>query len=540
MNVLLVDDDYFVVAALEQKIDWDALSIHQVFTAYNIAQAREIFIKHEVEILICDIEMPQGSGLELLAWIREEQYPVQTIFLTNYADFNYAQKAIELQSFDYFLKPIAFDKLTLILSKAIYKAKEQRINQAAIQEGVLWQKNQRKIVEHFWRQLIMEKKTAPGSASLAEAIKEQSLPYDLSDIFVPLFISIYPHDQSLGKEDKDLFNYAFHNVLTELFQHPSHTVETVLEVKDNHYLTMLKWNSAPDQALIESACSSFIQKANRFLKCDASCCIGTSSALSEVHQGIRDLLRMNEDVIKHRNQTLYLEHYSRIEENSAYHGPDLTRLEHWLSKDDPESFLREAKSCLQSLLSNEQGRLLNTSVLSLFRLDMIQLVYSYLKTKEIQAHKLYTGKTNDQLYVHSLYSVEDMEKYIDYLVTTAAKYRHYAAQQDSVVEEIKQHIQKHCGEELTRNSLAEIVYLNPDYLARIFKKETGIPLGAYIIQVRINTARLLLENTSLSVYTIAGKVGYSNYPYFSKLFKQDVGCTPSEYRKSKRGLADSS
>ncbi|SFS73039.1 response regulator [Paenibacillus sp. 453mf] len=541
MNVLLVDDDYFVVAALEQKIDWSALSIDQVYTAYNIAQAREIFVQHDIEIMICDIEMPQGSGLELLAWIREENYAVQTIFLTNYADFNYAQKAIELQSFDYFLKPIAFDKLTLILSKAIYKVREQRRNEAAIKEGLLWQKNQRKMVEHFWRQLSTEKKNAPSTASLAEAIIEQNLPYQLSDLFLPLLISIYAYDQSLGKEDKDLFNYALHNVLTELFHHPSFAVESMIEVKDNHYFVILRWTSAEEAALIESASASFIQKANRFLKSDASCCIGITSSLSQLYQGIQNLLRMNEEIIKHRNQTLYLEQYPQTEAIKAvvYAAPDLSRLEEWLSKDDPASFLNEAKRCLYDLIAHGQDQILNASVLRLFRLDMIQIVYSYLKSKEIQAHKLYTGKLHDQLYAASLYSIEDMEKYIEYLVKTAAEYRRYAAQQDSVVEEIKQHIHKHCGDELTRNSLGEMVYLNPDYLARIFKKETGISLGAYIIQARIRSARQLLESTSLSVYSIAGKVGYANYPYFSKLFKQDVGCTPTEYRKLRQEAATS-
>ena len=102
MNILLVDDDYFVVAALEKKIDWKALSIEQVYTAYSVAQARDILRRHSVQILICDIEMPQGGRLELLAWIREEQYSIQTIFLTNYADFNYAQKAIERKALTIF------------------------------------------------------------------------------------------------------------------------------------------------------------------------------------------------------------------------------------------------------------------------------------------------------------------------------------------------------------------------------------------------------------------------------------------------------
>lgn len=111
MNALLVDDDRYFVAALREKIDWHSLGIEEVHSAYNIRGAREIIERHAIRVMLCDIEMPQGSGLELLAWIRERAYPVQAIFLTNYADFHYAQTALELQSLDYYLKPVALDKL---------------------------------------------------------------------------------------------------------------------------------------------------------------------------------------------------------------------------------------------------------------------------------------------------------------------------------------------------------------------------------------------------------------------------------------------
>lgn len=170
----------------------------------------------------------------------------------------------------------------------------------------------------------------------------------------------------------------------------------------------------------------------------------------------------------------------------------------------------------------------------MFRLDIVQLVYSFLKTKGIQAHKLYTGRMNDQLLAHSLNSVEDMEEYLKYLVNTAMEYRDFAEQPKSIVEQIKQYIHTHCGDDLTRNHLAEIVYLNPDYLARLFKKETGVSLGSYIIQVRIAAAKHLLETTRMSIYEVAKKVGYANYSYFSKLFKQEVGLSPNEYKRGSK------
>ncbi|WNS44211.1 response regulator [Paenibacillus sp. MMS20-IR301] len=531
MNILLVDDDYYVIAALQKRIDWTALGIGHVFTANSISQAKDILEQHSVQILISDIEMPQGSGLELLAWIRERNYPVQTILLTNYADFNYAQKAIELQSFEYFLKPIEFDKLMLIIQKAITRSKEQQHNEKAIQEGQFWQKNQAKIQEHFWRKLVNDSTAFQiRPAAIHLAMEEQNLSYQMDDLIQPVLFNLFPQGGSMGKEEKYLFDFALLNVLYELFKSPCFSIESILEYKESYWIAVLKWNRTPELPLLEELCNSFIQKANPYLKCDACCTIGLSGALSDVGRIFKSSLLMIEEITRSRNHTFLVE--THLQHNkAAYLPPDLAHLEELLSQNNLTAFLDAVTAYLRGML---RGRALDTSVLSLFRLDIVQLVYSFLKMKGIQVHKLYSGTTHDQLLLHSLASIEDMEEYLNYLVSTAMKYRDFTAQPTSVAEEIKQYIHSHYGDDLTRNDLAEIVYLNPDYLARLFKKETGISLGSYIIKVRIAAAKHLLETTQHSVYTIADKVGYTNYSYFSKLFKQEVGLPPNEYKKDQQ------
>lgn len=268
MTVLLVDDNRLVINALKLRIDWEALGVSEVLTAQNITKAQQIFSEVKVDIMVCDIEMPQGSGLELLAWMRDEGYTSRTIFLTSYADFNYAQKAIELQSFDYFLKPIAFDKLTAILQKAIAKEREEQKQAVAIQQ-------------------------------LLNSTAEQ-----------------------------------------------------------NH--------------------------------------------------------------------------------------------------------------------SAEQG------------------------AEEFVAHEKNTG----------------------------------------VVFQVKEYVTKNLDCNLSRNSLAEQFYLNPDYLARIFAKHEGVSLGNYIMQTRIEKAKMLLKSTELSVNAIAMQVGYSNYSHFSRIFRECCGCSPNEYRKGGSSLPE--
>ena len=101
----------------------------------------------------------------------------------------------------------------------------------------------------------------------------------------------------------------------------------------------------------------------------------------------------------------------------------------------------------------------------------------------------------------------------------------------SIVEVVKKYIEEHYNEEISRNELAGIVYLNADYLARLFKKEEGISITDYVIRMRIKKASELLQYSEISINEIAMKVGYDNFSYFSRLCKKMLGCSPKDYRK---------
>ncbi len=119
ISILIVDDDKLVVEKLVEGVNWKQLGIGIVLTAYNIRQAKEILEEARVDILLSDIEMPQGSGLELLEWVRNKEIPVECIFLSSYAYFAYAQKAINLKSREYMLKPVSNRELEEALGSIV-------------------------------------------------------------------------------------------------------------------------------------------------------------------------------------------------------------------------------------------------------------------------------------------------------------------------------------------------------------------------------------------------------------------------------------
>ncbi len=116
---------------------------------------------------------------------------------------------------------------------------------------------------------------------------------------------------------------------------------------------------------------------------------------------------------------------------------------------------------------------------------------------------------------------------IDALYENLSEEKH----EDSAVDIVKRYIAEHISEDLQRDDLAKLVFMNPDYLSRLFKKQEGIGLAEYIIQKKLDFAKKLLKSTQLPVVDIAARTGFSYSSYFIRIFKKKEGVTPEQYRK---------
>ena len=94
------------------------------------------------------------------------------------------------------------------------------------------------------------------------------------------------------------------------------------------------------------------------------------------------------------------------------------------------------------------------------------------------------------------------------------------------------HIHRHYGEPLTRKDIAQGVSLSARHLDRCFREQMGITPMTYLSRFRLRQARRLLESSPLNISEIAGTVGFSDSGYFSRVFRRDLGMSPSEYRRT--------
>ena len=80
---------------------------------------RVIFKKEKIDFMICDIEMPQGSGLDLFEWVKMYYPEVECIYVSCHPEFEYIRRALQLGSADYILKPIDYEELNQILTQVV-------------------------------------------------------------------------------------------------------------------------------------------------------------------------------------------------------------------------------------------------------------------------------------------------------------------------------------------------------------------------------------------------------------------------------------
>lgn len=101
---------------------------------------------------------------------------------------------------------------------------------------------------------------------------------------------------------------------------------------------------------------------------------------------------------------------------------------------------------------------------------------------------------------------------------------------NNLFDQILEYINCNYHEELELQDCAEMFHTSSSYIARMFKKYTDTNFSSYLNDLRIKEATKLLKETDLSIKEVCYKIGYNNLNYFYKMFKKNVGVTPTIYK----------
>lgn len=218
MKILLVDDEANVRDVIRYFGQWEQLGIMEIREAANGAEAKDLIIREQPELLLTDIKMPKVDGIKLLEWLTTEiEYSGKVIILTGHDDYIYMRKAIHYGAYDYLMKPVEPDALNTVLKGAIQAWKNESEKRRDKASGIYDEVKRERLSRHF----IAACEDQPFDRDELEAGIPKAAAYDLTLLY---FYQAHQPDRYMKQLSDNLMERGWGNVFSVLSDRHIHVM----------------------------------------------------------------------------------------------------------------------------------------------------------------------------------------------------------------------------------------------------------------------------------------------------------------------------
>lgn len=526
MKLLIVDDEYHIRMGLAEQVDWRSIGIDTVLTASDGEEAIDICKEHKPEIVITDIRMPGMDGLELSTIMKTLNTGVHIIILSGYSDFSYARSAIRIGVVDYFLKPVNIPELLECVRKACFAAKKME------------------------EKLLLEEKYQYESSYelIINYLKQGSL--ELQEAFISTIMNLWNKTQEpfaelqLISPDAKLPQEVFDTWAAQICKYCSAFVgenasNSYIGTVDA-YVVVIVEQPALSSGQLSGEAKEQASKTVPLQQCKVfhndfgviTCSAGISS--SAKIQKINLLFQEAQTALIHRmyrgpSSCIRYVSVKELGTNTLLHNFETAQLELLIVEGSQNAIKNRVMELFQQL---KQARTTNSSTCRFLSLQIRDMFFRYLQEHyPAVSRAVFHDKSEFSVLPDYLY----IDAYRDWVVnvlqtglTTIIDESGY--RYSVVITQALQFIHEHYRENLSVSDVAKHIQRSNNYFSTIFKKELHKGFIPYLQELRIKEACRMLEHTTDMQYEIAQKVGIDDYKYFSKIFRQLKGMSPSEYR----------
>lgn len=518
MNILLVGQDSGLLRQIADSEELRAHSVEDLLWANTLADAYAILSTREISLIFADTDLPDGSGLDVLSRLREARRRITVVLWSREMDFSAVRQAMRLMAYDFVVGELSGPEVADLI-RAAMKGVEMTHRIDIFYQSVSDIRQQNRI--GFWTELLLSPEPEGPRVKPLHLVGHYQ-DYNADSRFYLCILSLAD-----GSETPPTWKeYALRNVFSELFSEHGFETEAVFPVTDGDTCCVLRAAKDATPALLHSLLSELVPFVRRELAGWVNCYYSDEVSLDTARKAYAKLVRCYEDDVASYGTVIRAETFTAPE--VRYSLPQMAEWEMLVIYRRADELVFLIKTHLDRLVSRNA---VSRPYLKSLRIEMMQMLQSVLKAHSIGAYDIYADQRFDLLRQNSLRSVEHMKRYLEYIVRAGVGYLDAVNETQSVVGRVKDYVDHHFNEDISRNSIARTVFLNPDYLARVFKRETGMSLGAYVKDRRILEAKKLLAETDVQVNEIAIRVGYDNSSYFSHIFHQCTGLSPNEFRR---------
>lgn len=480
-RVVIVDDEPWALVGFQRLLESREDRFKIILQTTDPVKALQVITKEHPEIVFTDIRMPEISGIELMKRTRAKGIEATFVVVSGFAEFSYAQQALQEGALDYLLKPMDMEKAKEMLEK-LYRQLE----------------NKRSAIDLSFFMLLIEEKRDLQELLQTRLHGALHKRYQVAMVYF-----------KNSEYDTDLFRLGdkAQSIVLKLGPQKSAFIfNSDCELGELIYNTLIQQEQFIDRAGISMSgecpetCSQLLKSAD--ISCN-SCFVDASKRIL---------------------------HYNNAKTNivKQFTGEIISALEYGDYKN------------LKKLTSNMKAFFIDNGMgieEVVFLWNQI-VIYNTGNTKNVR-QTLDTEFLDHSEIMNEFMNIEALSEYLYEQQSYSDHYQTGDANDNFMG--LLDYVNKHYCENLYLKDLSNRFFINLSYCCELFKKATGMTFSQYTADLRIKKACALLQENALSITDICERVGYSEYFYFNKVFKKHTGNTPSKYRKTvvKKAIGES-
>lgn len=536
-SVMLVDEGNVVKEAISSVVDWEELGFEVVATVKSGTEALELAGKLKPDVVLTDFKTPFIDGLALCRNLKHLREETKVVIFSEYKEFEYMKAAIRIGAEDYMLKPIDADELRNVFLR-IKKVLDKEIdNKRKLNRLQAYHEKDFSIIKD---QLVME--ILKGEVSDEQRVEEMDTEYELGLSASHYAAMVFQMDDK-DKVRRDIIEkeqlaFSLKKIIDERLSEGFH-IYSMVHLDMVVVIFLLENEDYLNRALreVNQLCKHVEEALDVCVTAGVGQTVETLIQLKESWRGAMDAVALR--LFLGPNQAICISDIQlEISEDFELDEQIVSKLLMDIKIGEED----ELQTDVEKLIGQFRNRKVSLYEYQLVTMEVIVGLLKLARSYHVSLEPFFGQRFDIYQEVQKFVSLDEVGQWLHelclWLRTSIRRERKDSAK--LMMDSAKQFIRENYSDsELSVKTLCSRLNVSATYFSTVFKRETGKSFVEYLTDVRLETAKELLNNTDDKTYVISAKVGYPESNYFSYVFKKRYGIAPSKYRADQKEIIES-